>query len=71
MASASTPTATPTVAKGLCRDCGRPGHWARHCPNRFKDKRQQEAPGQSTNGVSRTSCVEAKEKAEVTEEELE
>ena len=57
--------------KGLCRVCGQPGHWARHCPKRFKDRKQQEAPGQSASEVSRTSCVEAKEKKELTEEELE
>ena len=36
--SASTCTATPTIAKGLCYDCGRPGQWSRHCPNWSKEK---------------------------------
>ena len=54
--------------KGLCRDCGQAGHWARNCPRWSKDKKQQEAPGRSVSEVSRTSCVEAKEKSELTEE---
>lgn len=66
---ASTPA--PAPMKGLCRDCGQAGHWARNCPRRSKDKKQQEAPGRSVSEVSRTSCVEAKEKSELTEEELE
>ena len=68
-ASAPTPAPGPAPMKGLCRDCGQPGHWARNCPNRRK--RQPEATGRSTSEVSRTSCVEAKEKNELTEEELE
>lgn len=39
------------------------------CPNRRK--RQPEAAGRSTSEVSRMSCVEAEEKNELTEEELE
>ena len=27
----------PTPMKGFCRVCGQPGHWARHCLDRFKD----------------------------------
>ena len=69
VASAPTPAPGPAPMKGLCRDCGQPGHWARNCPNRRK--RQPEATGRSTSEVSHTSCVEAKEKNELTEEELE
>jgi hypothetical protein len=43
VASAPATAPGPAPLKGLCRDCGESGHWARHCPRR--QKRQQEAPG--------------------------
>ena len=64
------PSSTHTPVKGLCRDCGQAGHWARNCPKR-KDKKQHEAPGRSGSEGTRTNAVEAKEKSELTEEELE
>ena len=34
----ATTTPAHTQLKGLCRDCGQAGHWARHCPRR-RDRR--------------------------------